>query len=316
MIIKAALVKEQEDSIRLDRWFSRHHPEIPYIILVKLLRKGQIRVNGKRARSSTKLEKEQIIKFPLFDAYKYPIPNPQNFYLVKNFSSLKKQFQSKEIVHDSNIIALDKPSGVAVQGGTKVKFSLDELYNKIFENSKTIPKIVHRLDKDTSGVFVIAKGYEIAAAIGKLFASRAIKKVYIALLQGVPKKSSGIIKSSLQKQQDAHNFEHMKSFESEQKQAITKYKVLNTYKDLLSLVKLYPLTGRTHQLRVHALDLNCPIVGDRKYRSKTARNIINSKELLLHASSIEFTLNEKFYSIKAALPDYFKKICDKYNLTT
>ena len=312
-IIKAKVLNE-DSNIRLDRWFRRHYQDFPYVVLLKLIRKGQIRIDGKRAKASDKLASMQEIRFPLINFItqeeKNTIP-----YIEKNFKKLKEEFLKTIIMQDDNLIAINKPEGMLVQGGTKIKVSLDALAEKIYESGVKSPKVVHRLDKDTSGVLILAKGSSIAAKLSALIRERRVKKTYIAILQNVPKLKQGEITTGLLKTKVEKNYERVKVTDSSNKKSITKYKVLDTHKNLISLVQMSPITGRTHQLRVHSAELGCPILGDKKYgKNEIILPDFQYKKLFLHAYALEFTIDGKSYNIKAPLPLYFERICEKYNL--
>ena len=217
----------------------------------------------------------------------------------------KDLFKKSLLYEDELILILNKPYGIPVQGGTKINFSIDDILTQLSSDKKTF-RLTHRLDKNTTGILIIAKSKEAAKNITKLFKEDNIKKTYLAIVIGEPKGLKGVIKSSIAKV-NLNGIEKMKVVESNEKKAITYYKILETKKGL-SLIEVLPKTGRTHQIRVHLLSKNCPILGDKKY---SISNIKENKyynlnyKMHLHAKSISFELNKKKYAFEAALPDHF-----------
>jgi len=233
--VKRHVVTAEEADMRLDRWFKVHFPQVTFAYLNKLTRTGQVRVAGARARTNTRLEAEQEIRVPplAFDTRPADLPKGE----VKPLTPQERRlFQSMVIHEDSDIYVLNKPPGFAVQGGSKTHHHLDGLLMGLGVELGERPLLVHRLDRDTSGVIVIAKRRSVAAALGKLFATRAVKKTYWAVVKGVPKPAQGRIEVALIKAKGPEGDRSLK-----------------------------PVTGRQHQLRAHMDLIGHPIVGDNKY---------------------------------------------------
>ena len=198
--VKRYIVAPDEDGIRLDRWFKIHLPQVTFAYLNKLTRTGQIRVQGGRAKTSTRLQADQELRVPplMFDTRPADAPRGDVKPLTKDEADL---FQSMIIFEDKDLYVLNKPPGFAVQGGSKTFQHLDGLLMGLAKKSGERPLLVHRLDRDTSGVIVVAKRRSIASALGKLFATRAVKKTYWAVVKGVPKPPQGRIDVPLLKDQ-------------------------------------------------------------------------------------------------------------------
>ncbi len=283
--------------IRIDRWIKNNLSKIPQSLIEKDLRKGKIKINKHKVKSSYKLKKEDKI-------YLYNIS-------YKNLTTIKKKYIPKDLTikdtekdiieNNSDFMVINKKAGLPVQGGTKVKENVINILSNsnLFENSK--PYIVHRIDKDTSGVLIIAKNRETAQLLTSLFRLRKIHKTYLALSSGQIDKKKDIIDNNLIR------YEGNKRI---LERAITHYREIDSNKNY-TLFKLKPITGRKHQIRKHLVDLSCPIVGDKKYYLK--KNSIKS-QLLLHAYEIKFIINNKKYNFKANLPEYFTNFLIKNNL--
>ena len=282
---------------RLDKWIKINITKIPQSLIEKDLRNGKIKVNKKKVKSSYKLNKLDII-------YLYNVS-------YKNLSKPKIKFIPKEkviketekdIVEDNeDFIVINKKSGLPVQGGTKIKENIINIFSNSQYFLNTKPFIVHRIDKDTSGVMIIAKNRPTAQQITTLFRIRKIHKTYIAISVGSIEKKNYIIDNHLVR------YEGKKQI---QERAITNLEQVDSNKNY-TLFKLKPITGRKHQIRKHLVDLNCPIVGDKKYFiDKPSKN----NQLMLHAYEIKFILNKKKYQFRASLPDYFKNFLVKNNL--
>ncbi len=309
MKLKTITITADDDGIRLDRYFKRHHPNISFGVIAKLTRKKQIKLNGKRADISTKLTSGDTLIYPSLQEQDMPRPEPR---MNDKYISL---IQDAVIFRDEHIIVLNKPFGLAVQGGSKIKVSVDDLsvYLK-FEYSEK-PKLVHRLDKDTSGLLVLARKANIAAELSEIIKRKNFHKTYLALCLNVPKNMSGKIDIPINKLTDPKtNFEKVKP-DAKGKHAITYYEVLDRAADKYSLIKADIITGRTHQIRVHLSSLGCPIIGDDKYgtRSEVANSVAD--KLYLHAYKLEFELKGKHYKFNAELPDYFNDALNDFGLS-
>ena len=294
-MIRIFKVKPDHDNIRVDRWFKINISKIPQSLIQKFLRLGKIKVNKKKVKNNYRLYKNDKV-------YIYDI-NIKNDLKKDLFLPSKELVKSKEneiIFNNDDYIVINKSPGVAVQGGTKSFKNLMDIYSKskFFKNSK--PYTVHRLDKETSGVMIIAKNRKYAQLFTSLFRIRKIYKTYLAICIGEMKNIKGILVDNLEKKEN-----NKKIYEK----AITNYKVLNKNSQF-SLVELKPLTGRKHQLRKQTSLIGHPIVGDDKYSATQKKN----KKLMLHASNIKFKIDGKNLEYSANLPDHFLKFLKSTNL--
>ncbi len=301
-------VNSDDVGLRLDKFIFKNFSNIPYSIIQKKIRTGLFKVNGFRKRASYKLnylDKVFYIGDLILAKNK-----------LKNLSVNEDQkliFKKSIIFEDNEVIILNKPYGIPVQGGTKIKFSINDALNQTGSKNKIL-RLTHRIDKNTTGILIIAKSKETAKNVTELFRENKIKKTYWALVEGNPKEKKGYIKASIAKIK-VNKMEKMKVIENKEKNSITYYKTLDS-RDGLSLLEVYPKTGRTHQIRIHLLSKKCPILGDKKY--KLSNNNSNkfkeiNKKMYLHAKSISFKLNEKRYVVEAELPSHFKQILKLYN---
>jgi 23S rRNA pseudouridine955/2504/2580 synthase len=288
--VKRHVVTADEDGMRLDRWFRLHFPQVTFAYLNKLTRTGQVRVAGARARTSTRLVAEQEIRVPplAFDTRPADLPKAD----VKPLTPQERRlFQSMVLHEDGDIYVLNKPSGLAVQGGSKTHHHLDGLLMGLGAELKERPLLVHRLDRDTSGVIVIAKRRAVAAALGKLFATRGVKKTYWALVRGVPKPAQGRIEVALIKAKGPEG-DRMRASqageEEDEQRAVTFYSVIDKAPPVAAWVSLKPVTGRQHQLRAHMAHIGTPILGDEKYGGQEGMPEELAQRLHLHARRIVF----------------------------
>ena len=273
--------------LRLDKYIKNNIGKLPQSLIEKALRKGNIKLNRKKVKSSTKLKLNDELSLYNFN-YK---PN-KNKDKRKFEPSNKVIKENEELIIDNNqdFLVINKDAGIAVQGGTKSKKNLIDIFSKSQLFAQTKPYSVHRLDKDTSGVLLIAKNREMAKILTSLFRLRKIHKIYLAICEGEINKKSGFIKH------DLIRYEGKKKIIEN---AETYYKLLDKNSNF-SLVELNPITGRKHQLRKQLFELGHPICGDNKYYSK-----IPNKNLLLHAYQIRFMINDKKFTYRALPPDYF-----------
>lgn len=289
-------IKPEDDGIRLNRWFLKEYPSLTLGRLQKLLRTKQIKVDGKKAEANTRLSAGQELRLPPLDNEK-AIKNPD--VVSKSDTDF---IQSMIIFKDDNIIVLNKPSGLAVQGGTNTDRHIDGMLEALkFENSEK-PKLVHRIDKDTSGVLVLARNRRYAELLTKAFREHMLQKTYLVLAIGNLKNPEGEIKIALDKVG-----EKMEP-SNEGKKAVTRFKVLDTAGEKFTLLTAEPLTGRTHQIRAHMECAGCPILGDNKYFGQSRKRFPElSSKLHLHAYKIDLSpVYNKKLVVKAPLPDYFK----------
>jgi 23S rRNA pseudouridine955/2504/2580 synthase len=284
-------VAQDEEGLRLDRWFRRHFPALGHGSLEKLLRSGQIRIDGRRAHAGDRIQYGQVIRIPP-QLERLPAHAPAPSLAVTD--SDREWLRSLVIYEDDSVIALNKPSGVPTQGGSGVTRHIDGLLPALQENRRQRPRLVHRLDRDTSGVLVIARTVPAAASLSLSLRQRDARKVYWALTKGVPRPLRGTIRMALEKRPgfgprgtDERMVASTESGESA-KSAVTHYEVLEAAADQYAWVVLRPITGRTHQLRAHLAHLGTPIVGDMKYGGDAAAGMGELENRLhLHARSIE-----------------------------
>ncbi|HDO51145.1 MAG TPA: RluA family pseudouridine synthase [Rhizobiales bacterium] len=299
-------VASAEAGMRLDRWFRAHYPSIAHGALQKLLRTGQIRVDGGRAKANARLAAGQQVRVPpvKFDAVR---PKAR-----RGLSAEDRRFIQSLVIHkDKDILALNKPAGLAVQGGTGTTRHIDKLLDGLQFDASERPRLVHRLDKDTSGVLLLARNRAAASALGDTLKDRAAIKTYWALLKGVPSPRRGEISLRLVKKggAGAERIHIAEEGEAGAMKAITRYAVIEPAGSKLCWAALWPLTGRTHQLRVHLAAIGHPIVGDGKYGGSDAHpgGDISGK-LHLHARKIEIPHpSGGNFRISARLPDHMLK---------
>ena len=291
---KIIFVNSSCNNMRIDRFLRNYLGKIPQGLIEKNLRNGKIKLNQKKVRSSQNVKTDDKISF-------------FNFNFKENIEQSKKKFNpNKEIIkqnedliieNNNNFIVLNKASGISVQGGTKSKKNLVDIFTKseIFEGSK--PYSVHRLDKDTSGVFIMAKNRESAQLLTSLFRLRKVHKTYLAICQGEITKNSGTWEDDLIRYDgDKKLIENAKTI----------FKVLDKNSEA-SLLELNPITGRKHQLRKQLYAIGNPIFGDTKYKLSNSNKGIN-KNLMLHSYQIKFKINNVKHTYSALLPDYFKRL--------
>ena len=280
--------------MRIDRFLRKYFESIPQSLIEKSLRSGKIKLNKKKIKSSTKLKIKDIIELHNFEIKKKTITKKVKF---KPSDTIIKENEHFIIENNEDFVVINKQAGISVQGGTKSKKNLIDIFSnsEIFKDDK--PYSVHRLDKDTSGVFLIAKNRPTAQLLTTLFRLRKVYKTYIAICHGEVKiKDKGLIKNNLIRYDDTKKFVE---------NAETNYKILDKNNNS-TFIQLKPITGRKHQLRKQLYDLGHSIIGDKKYNSYKLQK--NNKHLMLHSYEIKFKINEKKYTFRATLPEYFKNM--------
>jgi len=291
---KSFNVDFMSNEMRIDRWIRNNIGKIPQALIEKNLRNGKIKLNKKKIKSSHKVKTNDKIDFFNFE-FKEKILQKK----IKFEPSNEIIKQNEELIIDNNedFVVLNKNSGISVQGGTKSKKNLIDIFAKseIFQNTK--PFSVHRLDKDTSGVFIMAKNRKTAQLFTSLFRLRKIHKTYLAICHGEILINEGTWSG------DLIRFEDNKKIIEKAK---TIYKVLDK-NSLCSLIEMKPITGRKHQLRKQLYAIGNPIFGDQKYKLKNSDKSIN-KNLMLHSYQIRFMIDKKKYTYTALMPNYFKKL--------
>jgi 23S rRNA pseudouridine955/2504/2580 synthase len=280
-------VEPTEGEIRLDRWFKRHFPTLPHGRLEKLLRTGQIRVDGKRVKASLRLAPGQVVRVPpLEDSPPKDSPRPAAARTRPADEKMAEALRQRVLYRDRDALVIDKPAGLAVQGGTSTEVHLDGMLDALRFEATERPRLVHRLDKDTSGVLVLARSAAAAARLTEAFRRKEARKIYWAAVVGVPKLLEGKIDLALSKQGSGHG-EKVQPDE-EGLRAVTYYSVVEQAWRRAAWLALMPITGRTHQLRAHCVALGTPILGDGKYGGQGAfiAGADLPKQLHLHARSI------------------------------
>ncbi len=308
--VKRHVVTADEAGMRLDRWFKVHFPQVTFAYLNKLTRTGQVRVGAGRVKTSTRLVAEQEIRVPPLAFDKRPADTPKAD--VKPLTREERRLFDSMVIHeDRDLFILNKPSGFAVQGGTKTHQHLDGLLMGLAAELGERPLLIHRLDRDTSGVIVIAKRRAVASALGKLFATRAVKKTYWAIVQGIPKPAQGKVEAALIKAKglDGDRMRASREGEEEDEQhAVTHYAVIDKASGSASWVSLKPVTGRQHQLRAHMQLIGTPILGDEKYGGNANMPEGVPKRLHLHARRIVFPHpRDGVVDVTAPLPPHMRE---------
>tara|TARA_B100000941_G_scaffold52865_1_gene34050 strand:- start:3082 stop:4002 length:921 start_codon:yes stop_codon:yes gene_type:complete len=292
------IVKNDDSGLRLDRWLKENLQDITYVEIQKLIRTGQVRVDGGRKKQNYRVNSGEKVRFP-------PKFTRMNNDLIKNMSkNIAFTLEEIKIYEDDSLIVINKPYGLSTQGGTKVKYHIDGLLSIENENDKNNYRLVHRLDKYTSGALIVAKKRESASFYTQKFLSKQIKKTYLALTRGVPDTKTGVISFPLEKS----NQKKMSKNQNQFQDAVTQYEVIETTKDRISLIKLEPITGRKHQIRKHLSMLKAPIIGDTKYGNDNALDN-TEKRFYLHSYKIEFPRYSDGQNIliKAEIPQYFEE---------
>lgn len=316
-------VGSDESDQRLDRWFRRHFPQVGQGRVEKLCRKGDIRVNGGRVKASTRVSPGQEIRVP-------PLPDnaaPQHAPKSKLTPEDAEMIRGTVLFRDDHLIAINKPAGLPSQGGSGQTRHVDGLAEALKFGFEEKPRLVHRLDKDTSGVMLLARTQRMASALTTAFRHRETRKIYWAAVAGVPQPYRGTIRYGLVKGSGANSGgEKMRCVDPNQinetfgaKRATTEYSVLTSLGRRASWVAMAPITGRTHQLRAHMAEIGHPIIGDGKYGGSGQENLGDgwgsqlggeiSKKLHLHARSISFEhpVSKKTVTFTAPLPPHMQK---------
>jgi 23S rRNA pseudouridine955/2504/2580 synthase len=301
-------VTDQDGESRLDRWFRRHYPGLGHGNLEKLLRTGQVRVDGRRARSGDRVSPGMAIRVPPLGtpsaeasaATLPPRARPQDEALLRDL-----------VIHrDEHAIVLNKPAGLAVQGGSNTTRHVDGMLDGLCFDGTERPRLVHRLDKDTSGVLLIARTAAAAAFFTRAFRDKTTRKTYWAIVAGLPKLRQGRIDLSLVK--GGTKGRERVHADEDGKDAVTYYTVIDNAGDRASWLALLPLTGRTHQLRAHCAAIGTPILGDGKYGGASAHALgggVAAHRLHLHARSLEIPHPAGFtLKVTAPLPPHMKRM--------
>ncbi len=291
-------VSQDDDGQRLDRWLKRVAPEMSFVLAQKLIRTGQIRIDGKRVKPDLRLTAGQEVRLPPMDDR----PEKTDEYRLTETDAAI--IRKAVIYDDGDILAINKPPGIASQGGMNISRHIDGMMEALVTRDGVKPRLVHRLDKDTSGVLLLARSAEIARRLGKMFQGRDMRKIYWAITVPAPEEYSGEIKAPLIKGTVGPEKDKMIVDMKEGQRAYTMFEVMETAGKTAAFVAFMPKTGRTHQIRVHAAYIGCPLLGDEKYGSKKAAiegpGITN--RLHLHARSLSFRHPVTGKAIKLTAP--------------
>ncbi|MFL2770944.1 MAG: RluA family pseudouridine synthase [Rhodospirillaceae bacterium] len=298
-------VTDAETDVRLDRWFRRHFPSLNHGRLEKLLRKGDVRVDGKRVRSNYRLKSGQDIRIPPLSV--------SNDTELQHFSSqsppdpkLVQMLIEGILYEDKDVLVINKPAGIATQGGSGVTSHIDGALDALKRGAQERPRLVHRLDKDTAGVLVLARSAKAAADLTHAFRQRDTKKIYWAVVVGCPRVPDGTIEGAVAKHYGSGG-ERMRIDTKTGKSAVTEFKVISSAADKVSWLELQPREGRTHQLRLHCAGMATPILGDGKYGGRAAflADLPGAKKMHLFARSLNLVISgKKSLTVNAPLPPH------------
>jgi 23S rRNA pseudouridine955/2504/2580 synthase len=306
--VQALVVGDDDDGIRLDRWFKRRFPTLTHGRLEKLLRTGQVRVDGARAKSSQRLERGQSVRIPPLSQGTDKGPKAPAKVSDKDAAFIK----SLVIHRDDDMIVLNKPSGLAVQGGSKTTRHIDGMLDALRFGHAERPRLVHRLDRDTSGLLLLARNAKAATRLGRMFQDGEIEKTYWAVVHGTPRLPRGTVDAALIKT-GGKGYEKMAWDDKEGRDAVTDYDTVTQAAPRFAWLRLMPRTGRTHQLRVHCALMENPIVGDIKYGApaKIGGGDLAGLDgrLMLHARRVIVPrAGQKPLILDAPLPDHMAKL--------
>ena len=295
---KSYTVVDDYHNSRLDRWFKQNVINLPHSLIEKLIRQNKVKVNKKKTKTSYRVQSGDLVE--IYDFLKFkPIDKEKKIKYIPKKSEVGK-YDDYVIEDNENFIVINKPSGIAVQAGTKsFKNIIDVIKNtKYFQNSK--PYIVHRIDKETSGLLIIAKNRQYAQLFTSLFRIRKIHKTYLALVYGKVNNSVKTMRDKLT------YYENKKKITQK---AISNLKIIKSNEGY-SFVEINPITGRKHQLRKQLLKIGNPIIGDTKYFLNNIKTV-KGKSLMLHAYRIKFMINNVQYNFKAKYNEFFENFLNK-----
>ena len=297
-MLKSFIVEDDYVDSRLDKWFKQNVISLPHSLIEKIIRQNKVKVNKKKTKSSYRLQAGDLIE--IYDISKFKPDNRKKIKYLPNKNEIGA-YDDYVIENNENFLVINKPSGIPVQSGTKsFKNIIDILKNtKYFQNSK--PFIVHRLDKETSGILIIAKNRKFAQLFTSLFRIRKIHKTYLALVYGKVNRSIKIMKDNLT------YYENNKKI---YQKAISNLKIIRS-NESYTFLELNPITGRKHQLRKQLLNIGSPIIGDDKYYLRNKKKV-KTKNLMLHAYRIKFMINDVQYNFKAKYNNTFENFLKKY----
>ncbi|MEM6413546.1 MAG: RluA family pseudouridine synthase [Pseudomonadota bacterium] len=305
-------VEAADADMRLDRWFKTHYPQVKHSSLEKYLRKGQVRVNGRRVKAACRVQPGDVIRVPPLDIdAKMAVSDKargRNNLSKEKHRDAAKHIRDITLYEDDALLVLNKPFGIPVQGGLKTKRHIDEMLEAL-SGDREKPRLVHRLDRDTGGVLVLAKSRSAAASLGRDFQKRLIEKTYWALTLSRPKPSEGTIDLPIEKRVRSGDDREVMMPSSGGKRAITHFKTLEASTTGPAFVALQPVTGRTHQLRVHCAAMGTPIVGDLKYggRGASIDGISTRLHLFCRQLSLRHPVTGNLIELRAELTDHMEE---------
>lgn len=282
--VETVEVDKDDGVARIDRWLRRRYPHLTQGQVEKLIRTGQVRVDGARVKASDRVSPGQLVRIP-------PLPDAAPR-LPAGISPKDADFIRSLVIHrDDDVIVLNKPAGLAVQGGTNTLRHVDGLLDGLIFDAEKRPKLVHRLDRDTSGCLVLARHPRAAAALGEVFRDRDTDKIYWAIVTGAPRPSVGELRSWMRKAPGPRDADREMMVSAEQRDegavhAVTQYAVISEAAQSAAWVALRPVTGRTHQLRFHMAEFGHAIAGDPKYKCDRPTPNDLQRQLHLHARAI------------------------------
>ena len=312
------IIEKDDINSRISTWLLRNNKRLNFNSGSVLCRKGLVRVNGLKVKGSYRLVKGDVVSIP-----PNSLDTSDNKSLEKIEPALAKLLVESIVFKDKYLIALNKPEGLASQGGSSQGTRHVDAYKSTLQfGASDVPRLIHRLDKDTSGILLLARDVKTASVFSSLFKEKLVEKIYWALVEGVPKKEEGKLESYIGKADiwkpriynDPHQQKKVGHDKENEKKALTHYKVLEKIGTQYSWLQLKPATGRTHQLRIHCTELGNSIVGDRKYKSSNRRDSANFphsfNKLFLHARRLTFThpISKKNINIEAGLPSHMYSV--------
>ncbi|MBO0344799.1 RluA family pseudouridine synthase [Roseibium sp. CAU 1637] len=310
--IEQKTVTADEAGMRLDRWFKAHYPGLGFGRLQKLLRTGQVRLDGKRAESSTRVAKGQVVRIPPLgvelQANDQRNAKPRSTKLIDDD---RQAIEEMMLFEDAHVMVLNKPAGLAVQGGSGLKRHLDGMLEAFTDQKGDKPRLVHRLDRETSGIILVARTRKAAQELTKAFRHRNTQKVYWAMVAGVPKPRQGRISTFLARSEELEAMQVVRQGGDDAQHAVSLYNVFEQSAQKLSWVTLKPVTGRTHQLRAHTAHIGHPIIGDDKYFNienwELPGGIQNRLHLLARRIVIPHPSGHGVIDVSAPLPPHMQQ---------